>query len=423
MTPNVQAAPPSAVHQQTQLDRMLNGTARGVHAVYQPIVDLATGAIVAFEALGRGPAGSSLEMPDRLLAAAAQSGRVAELDWAFRRAAYRGAVAARLPSDTPLFVNVEPAALGSPGLLDAAELVVDASGRQIVLEVTERAITSRPAELLESLRQARAMGWVIAVDDLGADPASLALLSLISPEIIKLDMGLIRDQPSSKVAAVMTAVLAEAERTGATVLAEGIETRDHLHKAQALGAQLGQGYLFGRPGPINAAATPGVWRVPTTSSRPHLGATPIAEVAPVRELRESSRAILVAMSHHLEQQASELPTPGVILSAFQDASHFTPAVSRRYAQLSDCCALVAAVGVGLAVEPVTGVRGASLAPDDPLLNEWSVVVVGSHYAAALVARDLGDTGPEESRRFTYALTHDRNLVLRVADTLMDRIVS
>ncbi len=423
MTMDVQAGRGSSAREQTQLDRMLDGTARGVHAVYQPIVDLATGAVVAFEALGRGPIGSSLEMPDRLFEAAALSGRIAELDWACRRAAYRGALAAKLSSATPLFVNVEPATLGQPEPPDSADLAVEASRLRVVLEVTERAITRRPAELLESLRQARALGWAIAVDDLGAEPASLALLPLISPEIIKLDMGLLHVRPSIQVAAVVTAALAEAERSGATVLAEGIETLDHLRKAQALGAQLGQGYLFGRPGPIRAAAIPGVWRVPTNRSRLHVDATPFDVVAPARELRQSTKAMLVAMSHHLEEQASALSTPGVIVSAFQDAIHFTAATSRRYAQLTDRCALVAAIGVGLAVEPVPGVRGASLAPDDPLLNEWSVVVVGSHYAAALVARDLGDRGPEADRRFTYALTHDRDLVLRAADTLMARIVS
>lgn len=75
------------------------------------------------------------------------------------------------------------------------------------------------------------------------------------------------------------------------------------------------------------------------------------------------------------------------------------------------------------MSPVCGVRGGELAPHDLLCSEWSVVVIGSHYAAALVARELRGGGPEADRRFEYALTHDRDLVLRAADTLIGRIVS
>ena len=404
-----------------------NSTAYSTGLAWRPLrvptdVDLTTGSIVAFEALGRGPVGSSLEMPDQLFRAAVQSRRITS--WTGPAAGPpTGAAAAGLAPNTPLFINVEPATLGEPEPPGSDELIAASSQVQIILEVTERAIATRPAELLRALRRARALGCAIAIDDLGAQSASLALLPLISPEIIKLDMGLLHAQPTVEVAAVMTAAMAEAERTGATVLAEGIETPDHFRRAKALGAQLGQGYLFGRPGPIAEKITAGIWHPPASSNRPFANSTPFHVVAPARDVRESTKEMLVAMSHHLEEQAAALPTPGVILSAFQDEAHFTPATAVRYSRLGQQCSLVAALGVGLPAEPVAGVRGATLAEDDPLLHEWSVVVVGAHYAAALVARDLGDRGLESDRRFLYALTHDRELVLRAADTLIDRIVS
>jgi DICT domain-containing protein len=64
------------------------------------------------------------------------------------------------------------------------------------------------------------------------------------------------------------------------------------------------------------------------------------------------------------------------------------------------------------------VRGASLSGDDPLRGEWNVLVVGPHTAAALVARDLGDDGPEPDRRFAFAVTHDRELVVQAARSLL-----
>jgi len=72
--------------------------------------------------------------------------------------------------------------------------------------------------------------------------------------------------------------------------------------------------------------------------------------------------------------------------------------------------------------PALGVRGASLALDDELSGEWTVVVVGSHYAGALIARDCGDSGPERDRRFEFLVSHDRALVLDAARSLLVRLV-
>lgn len=90
----------------TELAEILGDGA--VHAVYQPIVDLGTGRPVAYEALARGPVGSSLERPDRLLSAARAAGRLGELDWACRVAALRGALDAGMTRSVSLFVNIEP---------------------------------------------------------------------------------------------------------------------------------------------------------------------------------------------------------------------------------------------------------------------------------------------------------------------------
>jgi DICT domain-containing protein len=71
--------------------------------------------------------------------------------------------------------------------------------------------------------------------------------------------------------------------------------------------------------------------------------------------------------------------------------------------------------------PALGVRGARLDPDDPLRGEWSVVVLGPHFAGALVAVDLGDDGPDMGRRFDYTLTYDRDAVVEAARTLTRRV--
>jgi DICT domain-containing protein len=111
-----------------------------------------------------------------------------------------------------------------------------------------------------------------------------------------------------------------------------------------------------------------------------------------------------------------------VLSAFQEARHFTRATARRYETLARRASLVAAFGVGLPEEPVHGVRGAQLDADDVLAGEWSVIVLGPHFAGALVARDLGDTDADDrDRRFSFATVYDRPLVIAAARTLLTRI--
>ena len=73
-------------------------------------------------------------------------------------------------------------------------------------------------------------------------------------------------------------------------------------------------------------------------------------------------------------------------------------------------------------DPAVGVRGANLSQDDALAGEWAVVVVGSHYAGALIARDCGDSGLEIDRRFEFLVSHARALVLDAARSLLSRLI-
>ena len=110
-----------------------------------------------------------------------------------------------------------------------------------------------------------------------------------------------------------------------------------------------------------------------------------------------------------------------MLATFQEASRFTPATWRRYAALAGRNTLVAAPRYGHAQDPAPGVRGQSFDPDDKLRGELDVIVVGPHMAAALIARDVGDDGPDEERRFDVVVTYDRELVLTAARALMARV--
>ena len=269
-----------------------------VRSVYQPVVALETGAVVGWEALTRGPSGSALERPDALFAAASRAGRLEELDWVCRKAAVEGALAAGLDAGpTALFVNVEPATLGSalpPGL---AETLDRAAGLRIVLEVTERAILTRPAALLAAVEFARERGWGMALDDVGVNPESLAMVPFVRPDVVKLDMSLVQGDVGPDLAYVATAVMAYAERTGAAILAEGIETPAHLERARTLGATLGQGWHFGRPVDRPVAGSEGV---SVAAARATSGAG-----TPVEAVRAAGRRFQTGPVH----AARHLPPP------------------------------------------------------------------------------------------------------------------
>jgi hypothetical protein len=204
------------------------------------------------------------------------------------------------------------------------------------------------------------------------------------------------------------------------VLAEGIEDERHVAVARALGATLGQGWHWGKPAPLPRRTTEKTLRRHVHPAR-RPGRTPFEVVAAERDTALATKRLLLPMSHHLEHRALRIGEGAVILSAFQDVKHFTPKTVRRYETLARGASLVGALGVGLGEEPVPGVRGAQIEAGDPLAGEWSVVVLGPHFAGALVAVDLGDDGPDRERRFEFATVYDRDLVIAAAQTLLTRI--
>ena len=404
-----------------QLRRALAGP--GVRTLFQPVVRLDNGDVVAYEALVRGPVGSSLERPERLFAAARREDLLAELDWACRAAAWRAVESANLPRGRTVLVNVEPETLGRGTPPWAEDLMTKAGSHlRLFVELTERALALRPAELLAAVERLRARGWGIALDDVGADPRSLALMPFLRPDVIKLDLRLVQANSGAAIAGIVSAVNAESERSGAVVLAEGIEHEEHLTTARALGATLGQGWHFGRPDNL-PTGEPAPSGIPTLSEPPPRGpdSSPGQIVAAARRLRPATKPLLHAISLHLEHEAAALGGQAVVLGAFEHARFFTGRSAARYARLAEQAAFVVALGQGLPTTPAPGVRGADLHADDPVASEWAVVVVSPHLAAALVARDLGDDGPDSARRFDYAVTYDRTLVVDVARDLMRRV--
>lgn len=226
----------------------------GLTAVYQPIVELASGQVVGYEGLVRVPRDSAFPHSSAMFDAAEVAGRVLELDRAALGTVLRGAMGLR--EAVSLSVNMSPRTLESPDFSAASFLAIlrhhgMAPGR-IVLEMTERETIRDPERLREVLRGVQDAGVRIAADDVGAGNAGLRLLSQFRFDIVKIDLTLVQHAADDQAHSVLRSIVDVAERMGARTTAEGIETAAHLRTARRLGITAGQGFLLGRPGPDHA---------------------------------------------------------------------------------------------------------------------------------------------------------------------------
>lgn len=227
------------------LNRRLDRAIEGLWMAYQPIVEFSKRHILSYEALLRTTA-AEIRNPGDILDLAEKTGRLHDLGRAIR-----GAVARALPNlamDIDVFVNLHPSDLEDEELYDPASALT-AYSKRVVLEITERASVAHDAELNTHIQKLRALGYRVAVDDLGAGYAGLTTLARIQPEFVKLDGSLVRNIDTSTVnQLIVTAVVDLSEQMGLRVIAECIETASELAALRMLGVDLMQGYYFAKPG-------------------------------------------------------------------------------------------------------------------------------------------------------------------------------
>jgi EAL domain-containing protein (putative c-di-GMP-specific phosphodiesterase class I) len=218
-------------------------------SVYQPIVSLADRSVVAHEALLRGVVDDREVGGGDLFFVAEQAGWLDRLDRIGRESAVAGA--APWLGDDDLFVNVDPNSIVRPQVcLAGTERAVHDAGLapgQLVFEVVESHAILDRGHLVSILDHFRSLGWRVALDDVGAGWSSLSLLAAVRPDVVKLGKALVQGLPDDGARTVLRAVTDLAHRLGAVVVAEGVETERLADEVTALGADLAQGWLFGRP--------------------------------------------------------------------------------------------------------------------------------------------------------------------------------
>ncbi len=221
-----------------------------VRAVFQPIYDLATGVPRGFEGLVRPLPDSGFADAGSMFEAAEATGRTGELDLACLNTVMETAARLRLPGS--LTINLSPRTMEMDDFSVHALLrMIVRHGldpRHIVLELTEREAVEDIGRLRRSVEACRVAGIRLAADDVGAGNAGLRLLSQLRFDIVKIDLSLVQGGAVHDASLEIVRTLRDlADRWGALVVAEGIETPAQLDVVRSLGIGAGQGYLLGRP--------------------------------------------------------------------------------------------------------------------------------------------------------------------------------
>ena len=215
-------------------------TDRDVWCAFQPIVDLKTGKIFAYESLARTKA-PEFDGPMALFAAAVAENVTGELGRLLRGLSLEGC------PDYPLFINIHPAELNEKWVVQPDDPIFNHTA-DVYLEITEAVPLSHFRLCKDMLAEVRGRGVHLVVDDLGAGYSNLKYIADLHPRIVKLDRDLIAGlTKDSRLFKLVSAIVRLCGELDSKVVAEGIETHTELEAVIAAGARYGQGYFLARP--------------------------------------------------------------------------------------------------------------------------------------------------------------------------------
>jgi EAL domain-containing protein (putative c-di-GMP-specific phosphodiesterase class I)/GGDEF domain-containing protein len=221
-----------------------------VLTLYQPIVSIADGNPIAYEALSRGIPNSIFASADDLFDAAIHHRLLVELDRVCRKKALERST--HLPDKVKIFINTLPATMHDPefqgkyliDILNRARLTPD----RIVIEITEKMVIDNLGLFQDTMHYFTDLGMTLAVDDVGAGYSGLETVSKLNPGYLKVDRSLVQNVHASAAnREILKGIVMLGRGMGARIIAEGIETNEALETLRETGVEYGQGYLFGRP--------------------------------------------------------------------------------------------------------------------------------------------------------------------------------
>ncbi|KAB7627607.1 bifunctional diguanylate cyclase/phosphodiesterase [Alkalilimnicola sp. S0819] len=282
-----------------------------LYALFQPIVGCRRQAVYGYEALIRGPSDSLLHSPLKLFDAAARNGRLVELDLLCRKVAIARFGELALPGR--LFLNVTPQTVMEADFRsgETSRFLAEhgLSGNRVVIELTEQFPIHDYDVMRAAVQHYRAMGFSIAMDDLGAGYSGLRQWSELRPDYVKIDRHFVQgvDQDSGKRDFVRS-IMEMARSLGCQVVAEGIETLEEYRTLWSSGLELGQGYYFARPAAQPARKVSTVLPAQRQEQRAKVGPANVGELArPVPPV--NGRAPAEQVAHLFENDPSLRSVP------------------------------------------------------------------------------------------------------------------
>jgi diguanylate cyclase (GGDEF)-like protein/PAS domain S-box-containing protein len=246
--------------------------AEAIAVAYQPIVDLATGAVTSMEALARWTDHSGEQIPPELFVTVAEeTGIIGELGQLVLRAAARDAAAWQDVGEIGVRVNASAHELRNDGYVDQVLSALDEAGLPASLlgvEITESVFVDEDKTTQDNLSRLREAGVCLLIDDFGTGYSSLSYLHRFPVvDVLKVDRSFLTG--TSRGEAVVQAVVGLGRAFGLQVCAEGVETAEQHARVAELGCDYAQGYLFGRPLPVRQARELlGRWRSVVPPARP-----------------------------------------------------------------------------------------------------------------------------------------------------------
>ncbi len=229
-----------------RLEQAFRRALEGIWMAYQPLVSTRSHETIGYEALLRS-AEPELPNPLAVLDAAEKLGALHLLGQRLR--ALVADTVATTPPGTLFYVNLHVADLADPDLFDP-RAPLSPHAKRVVLELTERASLETVPDFEDRLRKLREMGYRLAVDDLGAGYAGLSYFASVRPDVVKIDMSLVRNIDTDAVKReVVRSLTSLAVNLDVQVVAEGVETVPERDTLVELGCTHLQGYLLARPAP------------------------------------------------------------------------------------------------------------------------------------------------------------------------------
>ncbi|WP_113904040.1 MULTISPECIES: EAL domain-containing protein [Brevibacterium] len=393
----------------------------GIETYFAPVVDSLTFDKVGYQ-IFQAPVGDPAlghAESENLRRAMHSSELIGDIDASLRDTAIRTAEAAGLPNSNRLFIRAEEESFAT---LEDRTAEPD---RSVILQLDASRVSSSPASVLRSVRQARSMGWGVGMSAVGADLRSASFVPLVNPSVVGLHPDVLRIDCDSHLAELNRLLHAHLERTNAVILAEGVSSEADLDRVRALGARYMSGPYFGRstrsPEPFeqpieDALADHHSRNLPATG-------TPYSIAQGLhREPLVMNWELLLKQIAALEERALASGAATIALGVFGEDETFSQATHERYERIRDTVGLTAMFSGGFTIPPVPGVRGGIADASDPIRNEHGVVVVGPDWSGLVAASKRNGPGSDGQTMYDVYITTERYTCVDAARSVLTRIM-